>query len=126
VAIVMPDRYARLSDDHASVLCGRQYATGHHCEVVLASIIEMAGRRHLVWDSDWELAGDRVRRTATTWERKTRGYAPTREGWWETVGEKAKPRKSFGFELQAECPQCHLLNIIDALRLDVHEVPLSE
>ena len=130
------DRRARLSDDRRAVLCGRDLGNGFHCPVVLASIIETVNFerdrqwkvRFLSWESDWRewpwppRTPDRIRRTG--WERRKRGYAPTREGWTKVLGPKpGKGRKSFGFRLTAECPECHLLNVIDPDQLDVTELP---
>jgi hypothetical protein len=130
------DLRARLSEDRRAALCARDLGNDHYCPVELAPIMETVEwhgdettmRRFISWDTDWRrwpyppASPNRLRRTG--WERKKRGYAPTREGWTKVLAPKpGKGRKSFGFDLPAECPECHLLNILDPERLDVTQLP---
>jgi hypothetical protein len=116
------DRRARLSGDRAHVLCARDLGNGFYCETELAAIVRAPnGARHIWWESDWYDAGVCLKRTG--WERKRRGYAPTRRGWKATLPDnRLKPRKSFAFGKPAKC-HCGLLNELDAELLDVTEMP---
>lgn len=123
------DRRARLADDRWRVLCARDLGNGYHCDEQLAAVGELDGNRFVYFDSDWrcyssahrEYVGtateaDRIKRTGE--DRKRHGYAPTRKGWRATVGGRRKMAKTFSFDLPAECPKCHMLNVIVAARLD--------
>lgn len=126
--------YARLSGDRAEVLCGRVYPTGHYCDTILFTLTP-GDERHLVGESDWrrlpEEFSDVSRRTdaspryeRTGWERKKRGWAPTRTGWTKVLAPKpGKGMKAIGLDRPAKCPQCNILNVLDPARLDVEPWP---
>lgn len=114
---------ARLADAGSRLVCGRQYPTGHYCEVELFRVSKDG---HATGDSDWrrfpEDFGDPTRWSSQTpryvrtgWSRKKRGYAPTREGFAPVLGPvDVKAPKAIQPDRPAECPQCHVLNDLPA------------
>lgn len=125
-------RYAELSADGQSVLCGDVDLSGHRCNTVLGTVEKItslndgiaAEHRYLALAVDWRDDGDCYSRHGV--KREQRAYSPVRRGHERTLGGRwISALKAFGFDKPYRCPHCNLLITIDPVRLGIEEVPLD-